>query len=232
MKTKTNAIKRLAMFASLFLGIAVLATSCKDDDIEPGNSVNVKVVNAAEASGNQDVYVRGTKFTTVNENSSSNYIAVAGSGDDSDIEFKKAGSSEVYASDDFDLENNGYYTFFLTGTGNSAKVVGAEDDRSAPPSGQAKVRFIHLSTKAPANVDVYTISGTTSTKLASNLSVSNLTGYLNINPSFGIGVMPAGSTDMSQLQVLSIGSFTANNSYTVVIAGSTEVTGWIVNQNN
>lgn len=228
MKKNTNTFKKLAMLASLFLGIAVLATSCSDDDVDPGNSVNVKVVNASEGAGSQDVYLGGSKVTTVNENNASNYIVVAGSGDDRKLEFKKAGATEVYASDDFDLDNNKSYTFFLTGTGSSVGIKASEDDTSTPPSGQAKVRFIHLSSKAPQSVDVYTLPNT---KIASNVKMNDLTNYINVNPGLGIGVLPAGSTSMSEIMALNDVTFQSGNSYTVVISGTTAVSAWAVRQN-
>ncbi len=230
MKKNTTWLKKLTLFASFF-AVTLFVSSCSDDDdIETGKSVNVKVVNASEGAGSQDFYMENTKVLSVDQNASAGYVAVPQSGDDRDVQFKKAGASEVYASDDFDLKNGASYTFFLTGTGSSVDIKASEDDLTAPASGKAKVRVIHLSSFAPQSVDVYS-SASTTTPIASGVKYGDLTNFVTVDPGVGIGVLPAGSTNVSQMIDLSFGTLQAGKIYTVVVSGSTSVNAWTVMQN-
>lgn len=227
MKTNTTWLRKLTLLAS-FCAATFLVSSCSDDDVDTGKSVNVKVVNASEGAGDQDFFVEGSKVMTVAENQSSGYVAVTQSGNDRDVQFKKAGANEVYASDDFDLRDNRNYTFFLTGTGSSVDIKATEDDLTAPASGKVKVRIIHLSSVVPQPVDVYTLPNT---KVASAVKYGDLSNFITIDPSVGVGVLPEGSTDVSKIMDLSLGALQAGKIYTVVVSGSTTVRAWTVMHN-
>lgn len=230
MKTLNTHLLKFSLFAAV-LAFTVTFTSCsKDDDPDSGSSVNIKVVNAAENSSSQDFYIEGAKLTTVSQNSASNYITTTNSGSNKNVEFRTSGSSEVYASQKVDLEKNHNYTFFLTGTGNSASIKVTDDNLTPPSSGKAKVRFIHLSSAASADVDIYTTDGTNSVKLAT-VSRDKVSDFTEVNPSLGIGIIAAGDTNLAHLQALSSVSLSANKIYTILISGSTSVSAMAITHN-
>ena len=55
------------------------------------------------------------------------------------------GTFESAVADTLTLENDTYYTLFVTGQNNALSTFQTEDDLSAPPAGKAKIRFINLS---------------------------------------------------------------------------------------
>lgn len=232
MKTKNTRLAKFTMFAAV-LSFAALFSSCSDDDkVDAGSSVNVKVVNAGENASNQDFFIEGTKIASaVSEGQSTNYITTTNSGSDRNVEFRASGSSEVYASMKTDLKENKNYTFILSGTGSSARIIAMEDDLTAPSSGKAKVRFIHASSAAPENVDIYTINGEANRVKIATVGRYQASSFTEIDPSFGVGVVTAGSTDLGQIQTLSFGSLQAGHIYTILVSGSTQVTASAITHN-
>lgn len=226
MKTNRTLFRKLPLIAAVF-GTVLFSSCSDDDDIENGKSVNVKVVNSAEASGSQDFYIDGTKVTTVSENQASNYIATTNSGNDRDVQFKTTGSSEVYASEDVDLKDNKNYTFILSGTGNSAKITATEDDLSAPASGKAKIRFVHLSTAANSNVDLGVVAGN---KLASNVGYGSVTNFYQVDAGTKLlNVYTAGQSNSNL--ALDFAALDAGRIYTIILKGSSSVSLQVISHN-
>lgn len=227
MKKNKTFLRKIALVGAV-VGFSVFLSSCSDDDeTQDGTSLNVKVVNVAENSGNQDFYIGDSKITSVSANSeSSNYIATPASGNNRKVEFRTVGSSDVYASKEFDLKDNKNYTFILSGTGSSASILGMEDDLSAPASGKAKVRFVHLSTASAAssNVDFSLANGT---KLASNIEYGKASNFVEVDAGLtALTVTPVNNPE-SRIS-LNIAALAANRIYTVIVKGSTEVSTMLV----
>ena len=225
MKSNRTKLKHLSLFAAV-IGFTVFLSSCsKDDDIETGKSVSVKVVNSAEASGSQDFYIEGAKVTTVSEGSASeNYIVSTNSGNDRKVEFKMAGSSEVYASEKVDLKDDKSYTVILSGTGNSAKITTTEDDLTAPASGKARVRFVHLSTAASGNVDLGVVAGA---KLVSNVKYGDVTNFFDVDA--GVKLLNVYTTaNPSSSMDLQMSNLADGGIYTIILRGSTNVSAQVV----
>lgn len=217
-------MKTNSLFKNLFAGafIAVIATglvSCKKDDIDETGSANVKVVNASRTSSPQGFYLAdktvvqgGLSFG----NASDGYI-VANSGNNLTLQFRNDGSSTAYASTNTNLDKGKYYTVFLAGDGQSARIKVFADDMAAPSSGKAKVRFVHLSDAAPANVDIRTDA---TTNIAANLARDNASGYVEVNPGFSsLQVYPAGGT--TSAGTFNLTAFASGKIYTVYVTGST-----------
>ena len=228
MKITNISLSKLFLFAAA--GITLSLSSCsKDDDFETGGTVNVKVVNAAELSLYQDVFINDAKINSsaVGYLESTGYISTPNSGADRRIEFRNTGTTNVYESEDADLKQNAHYTVFLTGTGSSADIQVAQDNLSAPSSGKAKVRFIHLSTKASENIDIY--NGTTS-KIVGNLERGDdVSDFQEVSAGVtGFGILPAGNTDITAVTNLSFNALEAGKTYTIIIYGSTNVTSKVI----
>lgn len=215
-------MKTKSLFKNLLAGAAILSvtlfmSSCKKNDVDNSGSANVKVVNASPSSSAQSFYVAnnavvGSGLAYGNETA---YIA-ANSGNNLDLQFRNEGSATAFATGNFNLNSGSNYTVFLAGDGQSARVKVYPDDLSAPVSGQAKVRFIHLSDAAPANVDIRTAAGT---NLVANLAHDAASAYVSVAPGIlSLQIYAAGQT--TSLGTFDLTSFADGKIYTVYIAGS------------
>jgi len=219
MKTKSllkNILKGTAVFT-----FAVLISSCKKNDVDESGSANLKIVNASSSSApqsfflaNQSVVAGGLDFSE-----SSAYITT-NSGNNLVAEFRTDGSGAVFAKDNFEVKNGRNYTIFLAGDGQAARVKHYEDDLTAPTAGQAKVRFVHLSDAAPANIDIRNASGA---NLAANLERNVATAFTTIAPGIlSLQVYAAGQS--TSLGTFDLTAFADGKIYTVYITGSTAET--------
>jgi len=167
--------------AAILLAVVTAFSSCKKDDIDESGSANVKVVNASSTSSAQGFYLASKTVVQGGltfGNASSNYIVV-NSGNSLQVQLKNEGSESAYATSEYDFDKGGYYTVFLAGDGQAARVQVYADDMNPPSSSKAKVRFIHLSDAAPANVDIRSNS---QTNLAANLARNSTSSYIEVDP--------------------------------------------------
>ncbi|WP_026904405.1 DUF4397 domain-containing protein [Pedobacter glucosidilyticus] len=214
---KNNFFKQI-LSGTLILALAVGFTSCKKDDVDETGSARIKVVNASSASNAQSVFLANNAIIQggLAFSNSSDYITT-NSGNNLNLEFRNEGSTTAYASGRFDVDNGSSYTAFLAGDGQQARVKLYEDDLAAPAGGQAKVRFVHLSDAAPANVDIRRNS---TTNLAANLARDNASNFMNIEPGIlSLQVYAAGGTE--NLGTFDLSAFVEGKIYTVYITGST-----------
>lgn len=216
-------MKNKSLFKSVLGGLAILAlttslTSCKKNDVDETGSAKIKVVNASGTSSDQGFFLANSAVVQsgLGFGEASDYI-VTNSGNNLVTEFRTDGASSPYATGKFDFDNGKDYTVFLAGDGQSARIKVYTDDNAAPTSGQAKVRFIHLSDAAPANVDIKRGDGS---PLAINLARDNASNYVEIAPGIlRLQVFQTGQT--SNLVELDLSAFQANKIYSVYISGST-----------
>ncbi|EOR93001.1 hypothetical protein ADIARSV_3853 [Arcticibacter svalbardensis MN12-7] len=230
MKISNISLSKLFLFAAA--GLTLSLSSCsKDDDFEAGGSVNIKVVNAAESSPAQDVFINDTKINSsaVAYSQSTGYFTTPNSGNDRRVEFRTTGTTNVFESEDTDLRQNGNYTFFLTGTGSSADIQVAEDNLSAPSSGKAKVRFLHVSGAVAEDIDIY--NGTV--KIVGDLERGDeVTGFQEVNAGVtGFGILPLGNTNITAVTNISFAALEAGKIYTILIYGSTTASANVIAHN-
>lgn len=213
---KTSILKNVLAGTSILL-FSVFLTSCEKDDVDESGSANLIVANASPGSVEQSFHLAGNViFNNLAFGDSEGYTAT-NSGNNLQAEFRNQGSSTAYASDGIDLDNGGNYTIFLAGAGQGARVKLFEDDLSAPPSGQAKIRFIHLSDAAPANIDIRRASGD---NLVTNLAHDASSNYLNVDP--GILSLQVFATGQStNLGNFDLSAFASGKVYTIYVTGST-----------
>lgn len=216
-----NTIKNTPGFKYLFFlivfAIAALS-SCKnnDEDVNASVKAHVMITNAAEGSSAQDMYVDDNKVnaSAVAYTQSSGYNDV--SAGDHQAKFVNSGSTTANASFSLSLQAGQYYSLYYTGGGTgSANYVVAQDDMSAPPSGKAKVRFIHLSSAAAATVD-FGLSATN--KLVTGLAYRAASAYYTVDANTTFLLYASGSATSS----LSIPTtIQAGKIYTIYVSGST-----------
>jgi hypothetical protein len=218
-------MKKLSFIKTLLAGAAVLTiavsfTSCKKNDVDESGSVNLKIVNASPSSSAQSFYLANNVVVQggLNFGDTKGYIA-ANSGNNLEAQFRNEGSSTAFATGKFNFNNGSSYIVFLAGDGQSARVKLFPDDLS-PVEGKAKVRFVHLSDAAPANIDIRKASGD---NLIVNLAHDNASNYVSLDP--GILSLQVFATGQSaSLGNFDLSAFTAGKIYTVYITGSTTST--------
>lgn len=155
---KSN-IKKIAV--ALFVSAALFA-GCSDDDnpTGPENSsatANVKVVHASPDAPGVDLLVddvvAGTNLTYPNN---TGYLAVPEG--NRNVKVNVTGTSTTVIEGDLALKAAQNYSVFATNEVANLEPLVIEDDLSAPASGNAHARFIHLSPNAPA-VDITLTDG-------------------------------------------------------------------------
>lgn len=158
---KTN-IKKIAV--ALFVSAALFA-GCSDDDNptgpEPENpsaTANVKVVHASPDAPGVDLLVddvvAGTNLTYPNN---TGYLEVPEG--NRNVKVNVTGTATTVIEGDLALKAALNYSVFATNEVANIEPLVIEDDLSAPASGNAHARFIHLSPNAPA-VDITLTDGT------------------------------------------------------------------------
>ncbi|MEJ5961018.1 DUF4397 domain-containing protein [Pedobacter immunditicola] len=216
-------MKNKSIFKSLLTGFAILAittglTSCKDNDEDETGTVNLKVVNASPGSTPQGFFLANSTVVSggLAFGDASDYI-VTNSGNNMEVQFRNDGSASPYATGNFDFERGRYYTIFLAGQGQSARIKVFNDDMSVPASGQVKVRFIHLSDAAPEDVDIRRGSGD---NLIVDLERDEASNYVTVAPGIlSLDVYATGQT--TSLGNFDLTALLPDKIYTVFITGST-----------
>ncbi|QOG04545.1 DUF4397 domain-containing protein [Flavobacterium sp. MDT1-60] len=215
---KTKILMKLISFKVIAAAALIILSSCDNNEVDPFGSARLKVVNAAPNSGSQKFVMANIPYIGNLEylDHSVSYHDVA-VGNNLASQFRDENDNDLYASEELDLSDDKRYTVYLTGESrDDAEVRLYEDNISAPASGKAKVKFIHLSSGAPANIDFLDAQGN---NLVLNVARYSQSSYSEINAgSLGIQVRGTGGSD--NLATLPATNFDAGKVYTVFIAGS------------
>ncbi|WP_185965479.1 DUF4397 domain-containing protein [Flavobacterium zepuense] len=198
--------------------LGIVLSSCDDNDVDVFGSADLKVVNAAPNSGSQRFVLANIPEISDLDylDNSVGYLNVA-SGNDLVAQFRDQDDNDLYATEKFDIQDNRDYTIYLTGeSGSDAEVRLFQDDFAAPASGKAKVKFIHLSTGAPASLDINNAEGNA---LATNVARYSQSNYFEVDAgTIALQAHSAGSGEA--IATLGATDFAAGKIYTVYIAGS------------
>jgi hypothetical protein len=207
-------IRKLALSITAFIVLALGLSSCtKDGSVDNQNSF-LLVTNAAETSGPQDFYSDSTKLTSSLAYGSSSAFLPTPSGSHLG-RFKNSGTTNVNTSFNMVLQGEQSYNVFYIDGGSFAIFP---NDRSAPQSGKARIRFINLSTALTTNIDLVASGGAV---LASGLAFKSASAFTDIDPSTSFTVNATGSSS----SILNIpATFQAGHGYTVYISGATALT--------
>lgn len=154
--------KHLSLFLMLVLGITVF-TGCSDDEevlapMPVPSTSKVLVTHASPDAPGVDILVDNTVAATnlTFPNSVGYAELTAGT---RNIKVNVTGTSTTALQANLPLEANKNYSIFAVNTVSSIEAIVLEDNLSAPASGKAHVRFLHLSPDAPA-VDITLTNGT------------------------------------------------------------------------
>lgn len=210
--------KKSRSFLPLLMIAAVVAagfTSCSKDKNNTKITAYVKVTNSAEASVPQDLFIDNNKTsaTAVAYGQSSDYVTTsAGS---HQLAFKNTGTATVNTSFSASVGGNNYYDAFYV-DGQTYTFV--QDDRTAPQSGKARVRFINLSSAVNTAVDFGVTGGS---KLVSGISYKTASAYYDVDPANTFALYSAGSASV----LLNIAAtLQAGHIYTIYVSGATNAT--------
>ena len=152
--------KYLSLFLMLVFGITVF-TGCSEDDevMAPVPSTSkVLVTHASPDAPGVDILVDNAVAASNLTFPNSVGYAQLNSGT-RNVKVNVTGTSTTAVEANLPLEANKNYSVFAVNSVSAFEAIVLEDDLTAPASGKAHVRFIHLSPDAPA-VDITLTDGT------------------------------------------------------------------------
>lgn len=175
----------------LLLAPMLSFTVCNDDDTDATpERARVLVAHASPSAPGVDLLVDNTKVNSAALTFPNNtgYLNVnAGS---RNFKVNVAGTSTTAIEATQNLGANKNYSIFAINkdaSGTAFEAVVLEDNLTAPASGQAHVRFVHLSPDAPA-VDIVNVTGGANTVLIENRAFKSATDFIPL---------PAGTYDLA-----------------------------------
>jgi len=198
------------------LAICVLSiSSCSKGSDSVGVSAYVMAVNSAQASAPQDFYVDNAKAngSAMAYTQNSGYITV--SSGSHNAQFRTSNTTTVNTSFSLSASPGAYYTVFYTDDNTATSY---QDDRTQPQSGNARVRFINVSSALNSNVDFTTSTGTA---VVSKLAYKAASAYTEVAAATTFKLNATGSTTV----LLNIPvTLQAGKLYTIFISGATSAT--------
>ena len=143
--------------ATLFISLVMLS-SCKKEETVTKSYAKVLVTHASPNAPGVDLLVDNSKQNTAALSFPSNpgYLQVeAGT---RNIKVNVSGTSTTVINADLPLSKDQNYSVFAIDSVSKISALVLTDDLTAPASGKAHIRFVHLSPNAPA-VDVAVTGG-------------------------------------------------------------------------
>lgn len=194
----------------------ICVSSCKKNDVNPSETFDIKVVNASETSGPQSFTLVDKVLVTggLNFTDASDYITT-NSGTRLVEQFKNTNGS-LTASGEIWTDNGKRFTVYLVGEGSKARVKEFEDKLTIPPSGMARVKFLHLSDGAPSVVNIKNANGD---NLVTTLSEDTDSGYSNVAPGT-LSIRIYGVASRNNIGNFDITDLQAGKIYSIYLTGS------------
>ncbi|MFN8294745.1 MAG: DUF4397 domain-containing protein [Chitinophagales bacterium] len=200
------------------LGLAALTfalVSCKEETTTTPDTAKVNVVHASPDAPGVDLLVDGTKVNTsaLSFPDNTGYLTVnAGA---RNFKVNVSGTSTTVINVTPTLTKNANYTVFAVDSVSKISPLLLTDDLTAPASGKAHVRFVHLSPNAPA-VDVAVASS--GAVVFANKSFKEYTAFTPLDAgSYNLDVRVAGTSTVAL--VLPTITLQAGKIYTVFAKG-------------
>lgn len=155
-------LKKLFLYSAVLTSISVGFTACSDDEettpTPTNTSAKVMVVHASPDAPGVDLLVDNSKVNTTALAFLGNTAYLSVNAGTRNIKVNAAGTSTTVINADVPFTAGKNYSLFAVDSLKKISAVLVEDDLTAPASGKAHVRFIHLSPNAPA-VDVALAGG-------------------------------------------------------------------------
>ena len=212
---------------------AVLAMSaCSKDDNTPAAQQGRVLFSHDAAAANVRVkaLIKGAEVGQLNYGENSAYVTT--NADTATVRIDVASDNSRAAKTSFRIEGDKSYSVFAyspSASIGSAALLSTEDDLTAPASGQAKVRLVHLAVNAPTPVRLNVpsaVPGGTGTDVTDDVAFGKASNFVAINA--GSPTLVINSTGTPRQQVLAVGdgkggntpkNFEAGKIYTIVVSG-------------
>lgn len=161
MKTLTSLLRRSVVFATLPAALAFSA--CSDDKADPTPDQGRVLISHAAASANVQVkaLVDDTEVGQLTYGQSSAYLPVnVGT---PTLKINNSANQTAATKQLTIAKDQNYSVFAYAPTASTVDVASFADDLTAPASGQAKIRVVHLALNAPSPVKLsqQTVAGAT-----------------------------------------------------------------------
>src|SRR5512134_829552 len=192
---KEKLMRRIAKFPVAALAVIAVAslTGCNDDStsnpLAPAPQARVMAIHASPDAPAVDLLVDGAVAGTgLAFPNNTGYLTVnAGT---RNVKVNVSGTSTTVINADLPVTSGVNYSVFANGPVASIGALVIADDLTAPASGKAHVRFVHLSPDAPA-VDVAVQGGPV---LFANRAFKQYTAFTPVDAgTYDLEVRPAGS---------------------------------------
>jgi hypothetical protein len=169
-------VKNFKTIAALVLSIAIGVTSCEKKE-DPKGTGKVMIVHASPDAPAVDAEVDDAKVngsTPLVFTSASSYLSVTEGSRKFDI--NAAGTTTAVLSKSFTIDKDKNYTLWAVNRLSSLEMVLTNDDLTAPASGKAHIRFVHLCPDAPA-VDIRVKGAPVNQNVFGNVAFKGLQGF-------------------------------------------------------
>ncbi|NHA03529.1 DUF4397 domain-containing protein [Mucilaginibacter sp. HC2] len=213
---KRNIIHNYLLIGAALLVTVIYVSSCKENNVNPSETFDIKVVNTSETSGPQSFTLVDKVLVTggLNFTDASDYITT-NSGTRLVEQFKNTNGS-LTASGEIWTDNGKRFTVYLVGEGSKARVKEFEDKLTIPPSGMARVKFLHLSDGAPSVINIKNANGD---NLVTTLSEDTDSGYSNVAPGT-LSIRIYGVASRNNIGNFDITDLQAGKIYSIYLTGS------------
>jgi hypothetical protein len=221
--------KKILSCLALSATLLFLNACDKDDDDGPVEPAQFMLVNSSPGTPAVELYLDDVKASTtpVAYNANSGYASIAGK--QYNVKIAAVNTINPIAETTINLDAGRTYSIFAYDTllNNKAKIFAIEDDLTAPPSGKAKIRFLHLlAGPNPVAVDI-AANGTVlfpNRSYADHISNGGKANFVNVDAgTYALEARIAGSPN-AFLTVPGV-VVEAGKIYTVLAKGKTNGTG-------
>ncbi len=213
---------RRNLVAWLAVAALIALPGCGNKDNNPAQPANVgqaMIVHAAPDAPSVDLLLDGTMVgNNITYGNHTAYLSLtAGT---HDVKAVATGTTTTVIDASVPVAAQTTYSVFVNGLTPNIGTLVVTDDLTAPPTGKAKVRFIHLSPDAPA-VDVALVGGAV---LFPNLAFRQFSTFVAVDPgTVNLELRQAGTATVA-LTVNNV-TFEAGKIYTLFAEGLVAGTG-------
>lgn len=197
--------------------ISIALASCsKDKDYTPAPISGLNVIHASPTAEKLDFFVENTRANNTDFafGNKMGYLNLY-SGLRRLVTTKK-NSSTPLLTENFTLEDQKIYSLFIYDKLDVIKYLMIKDEITAPASGKAKIRFVHLSPDAPAlNLNI----GGKDTDLFTDKSFKGYTEFVDIDPADKVTFNVKNKADGTLAVKIEDVKIEANKVYTVWVKG-------------
>jgi len=173
---------KFKMLALAVLASAVTLAACSDDDPAPVTTAQLRAVHLSPNAPNVDILVNGAAVASnVAYLGSTSYLSVPSG--PATVQVQPVGSNTNVIDETPTLDADEAYTVLAANFVAQIEAIVLVDDRTAPTTGNVRVRIVHGAPTAPA-VDVYVTSPTadleTALPVLTNVTFGTASGYLTL----------------------------------------------------